>query len=134
VTLKLIVNADDYGITEATNRGIERAHRAGVVTSTTVMANQTAAAGAVALSSGCPDLGIGVHLTLTLGSPLAPIDTVRSLLDADGRLLRRESLIGRLRSSEVVPGHVASECAAQVRALRALGLEPDHWDVHQHLQ
>src|SRR3954447_1129909 len=127
MTLKLIVNADDYGITEATNRGIERAHLAGVVTSTTVMANQTAAADAAALRRGCPDLGVGIHLTLTLGRPLAPIDSVRSLLDAEGRLLRRESLLRRLRSSGVVPRHVASECAAQVRALRILGVEPDHW-------
>ncbi len=98
MTLTLIVNADDYGITAATNRGIERAHLAGVVTSTTVMANQTAVADAVELRRCCPELGVGIHLTLTLGCPLAPTGTVRSLVDADGRLLSRESLLGRLRS------------------------------------
>jgi predicted glycoside hydrolase/deacetylase ChbG (UPF0249 family) len=133
MTLTLIVNADDYGITAATNRGIERAHLAGVVTSTTVMANQTAVADAVELRRCCPELGVGIHLTLTLGRPLAPTDTVRSLVDADGRLLSRESLLGKLRSGGVVPGEISTECVAQVRALRAFAIEPDHWDVHQHL-
>jgi predicted glycoside hydrolase/deacetylase ChbG (UPF0249 family) len=133
MTLRLIVNADDYGITAATNRGIERAHLAGIVTSTTVMANQIAAADAVKLQRCCPELGVGIHLTLTLGSPLAPTNAVRSLLDADGRLLKREPLLRRLRSGGVVPSEIVTECVAQVRALRAVAIEPDHWDVHQHL-
>lgn len=133
MTLRLIVNADDYGITTATNRGIERAHMHGVVTSTTVMANQNLAAEAAALRARCPDLGIGIHLTLTLGSPLAPVDTVRSLLDADDRLLDRHSLLQRLARGGVVADHVVAECVAQVRALRSMGIEPDHWDAHQHL-
>lgn len=133
MTLALIVNADDYGITPATNRGIERAHLAGVVTSTTVMANQTAAAEAAELQRCCPELGVGIHLTLTLGSPLAPRSAVRSLLDADGRLLNREPLLRRLRAGGVVPREIVTECVAQVRALRAVAIEPDHWDVHQHL-
>jgi chitin disaccharide deacetylase len=133
MNLTLIVNADDYGMSRETNRGIERAHLAGIVTSTTVMANQAAVTDAVELRRCCPELGVGVHLTLTLGSPLSPTDTVRSLVDADGRLLRREALLSRLRSGDIVPSHVVTECVAQVRALRAVALEPDHWDVHQHL-
>jgi predicted glycoside hydrolase/deacetylase ChbG (UPF0249 family) len=131
--LELIVNADDYGLTEATNRGIEQAHLDGVVTSTTVMANQIAAPDAAALRRRCPQLGVGIHLTLTLGTPLAPVDTVRSLLDADGRLLARESLLTRLRGGGVVPSQIVTECVAQVQALRAFDLTLDHWDVHQHL-
>jgi len=133
MTLRLIVNADDYGITAATNRGIERAHLVGVVTSTTVMANQSATAEGSDLRARCPELGIGIHLTLTLGTPLAPAGTVRSLLDPEGRLLERRLLLAKLRDGEVVESEVASECVAQVRALRAMGIEPDHWDVHQHL-
>ena len=133
VTLRLIVNADDYGITAATNRGIERAHLDGVVTSTTVMANQLATAEAIDLRTRCPDLGVGIHLTLTLGAPLAPVDRVRSLLGPEGRLLERPHLPGQLRDGGVVASEVVSECVAQVRALRVIGVEPDHWDVHQHL-
>jgi predicted glycoside hydrolase/deacetylase ChbG (UPF0249 family) len=132
--LKLIVNADDYGITLATNRGIERGHLEGLVTSTTVMANQAAVADAAELHACCPALGVGIHVTLTLGPPTAPTDAVRSLLDAEGQLLGRVSLLQRLQRGEVNPSEVMAECAAQVRALRALGLDPDHWDVHQHLQ
>jgi predicted glycoside hydrolase/deacetylase ChbG (UPF0249 family) len=131
--IKLIVNADDYGFTKGANRGIERAHLDGVVTSTTVMANQIAAAESAELRKCCPDLGVGIHLTLTLGTPLAPVDAVRSLLDGDGQLLRRESLLTRLRRGRVDPSHIVTECVAQVRALRAFALDLDHWDVHQHL-
>jgi predicted glycoside hydrolase/deacetylase ChbG (UPF0249 family) len=131
--IRLIVNADDYGLTQATNRGIERAHLVGVVTSTTVMANQVAASEAAELRTRCPELGIGIHLTLTLGNPLAPVDAVRSLVDGDGRLLARESLLARLRGGGVIPSHVVVECAAQVQALRGFDLTLDHWDVHQHL-
>lgn len=131
--LILIVNADDYGMTPATNRGIERAHLEGVVTSTTVMANQAAVGDAGELSNRCPELGVGIHLTLTLGPPLAGPDTVKSLLDPDGQLLGRAALLRKLRTGGVVPSEIVAECVAQVAALRALDLQPDHWDVHQHL-
>jgi predicted glycoside hydrolase/deacetylase ChbG (UPF0249 family) len=133
MSLTLIINADDYGMTQSTNRGIERAHLAGIVTSTTVMANQPGAADAAGLRSRCPELGVGIHLTLTLGIPLAPAHAIRSLIDANGLLLERETLLGRLTHGDVVPGQIVTECVAQVRALRAVAVEPDHWDVHQHL-
>src|SRR4051812_31774706 len=84
VTLRLIVNADDYGITPATNRGIEHALRDGVGRSRPGMANQPAAAEGIELHTSSPDLGVGIPLPLPLGTPLAPADRVRSLLDAEG--------------------------------------------------
>lgn len=132
--LRLIVNADDYGLTSGVNRAIERAHRDGVVTSTSVMVNQPAAAEAAGLRARCPELGIGIHLTLTLGRPVEDPDRIPSLVAPDGSFLAREVLVVRARNRLVDQVDVARECAAQLEQLRRLGVEPDHWNAHQHVQ
>lgn len=129
----LIVNADDYGLTQPINRAIEAAHSAGVVTSTSVMVNQIASGEVTALAVRRPELGIGLHLTLTLGTPISEATHVRSLLDVDGRFLSRTALIGRLRGGQVAPTEIARECFAQLARLHELGIDPDHWNLHQHL-
>jgi len=58
---RLIVNADDFGLTEGVNRGIIEAHRAGLVTSTSLMVDAPAAEAAATLSRGYPDLSVGLH-------------------------------------------------------------------------
>src|SRR5262245_24357839 len=91
----LIVNADDYGLSPGLNAGVLAAHREGLVTSTSLMANQPWAAEAVAAA---PDtLGLGLHLNLTAGEPCARAAQVPSLVGADGRFLRLDRLaeIGR---------------------------------------
>jgi len=82
---QLIVNADDFGLTEEVSRGILDANRKGIVTSTTLMANGPAFDTAVALSR-VPQLGIGVHLNLTEGASVSPAWRIRSLVDRKGRL------------------------------------------------
>ena len=70
---RLIVNADDFGRSPGINRGILEAHLRGIVTSTTVMVNCPAAAlGLERALAEAPDLGIGLHITLTAGRPLSP--------------------------------------------------------------
>jgi chitin disaccharide deacetylase len=132
--LVLIVNADDYGLTSGTNQGIERAHAEGVVTSTSVMVNQIASEQAADLRRRHPELGIGIHLTLTLGEPVSDPGRVRSLVDPDGRLFERAELLARLRGGSLVAADVARECSAQLERLRLLAVKPDHWNVHQHVQ
>ncbi len=70
----LIVNADDLGWTEGVNRGIVEAHRKGLVTSTSLLANGQAFAAAAEISRSNPELGIGVHLNLSDGAPTAPVN------------------------------------------------------------
>jgi predicted glycoside hydrolase/deacetylase ChbG (UPF0249 family) len=73
MTLRLIVNADDYGRTPGVSRGIREAHRRGIVTSTTCMMNMPAVVDDIALAlEETPRLGLGVHLVLTSGRPLLP--------------------------------------------------------------
>jgi len=82
----LIVNADDFGLTENVNRGILDAYRDGILTSTTLLANGMAFESAVAASKRFRRLGIGVHLNLTEGLPVADASHIPTLVDRGGRL------------------------------------------------
>ncbi len=82
--LELIVNADDFGISEAVNRGIVDAHDRGIVTSTSIMATGPAFEHAVALARERPDLAVGVHLVLTEQRPLIGAAVAATLVGADG--------------------------------------------------
>ncbi len=129
----LIVNADDFGISEGVNLGIVEAHRRGILTSATVMANAPAFEHALHLGSEHPTLAIGVHLNLTAGSPLLPPSHVPDLVDRKGRFPRAHRLLRRLSLGRVDLRQVESELGAQVERVLHSGLHPDHLDSHHHL-
>ncbi|MFA0025879.1 ChbG/HpnK family deacetylase, partial [Vibrio sp. 10N.261.49.A5] len=68
--MKVIFNADDFGLTSGVNIGIIKAHQQGVVNSTTMMVGMDAEKHAVELAKQNPDLKIGVHLRFTAGPPI----------------------------------------------------------------
>jgi predicted glycoside hydrolase/deacetylase ChbG (UPF0249 family) len=117
---RLVVNADDFGFTPDVNAGIVEAHRHGVLTATTLMANGDAFDDAVRLARETPSLDIGCHLVLIQGRSLltgrAFPKTISQLLSA---LARRE-----LR--------IYDELAAQVRHIQEAGIRPSHLDTHKH--
>jgi predicted glycoside hydrolase/deacetylase ChbG (UPF0249 family) len=127
----LIVNADDYGLTQGVNRAIEEAHAAGVVTSTTVLASGRAAAAAGELPSRWPELDVGLHVNLTLGVPVSDPATVPTLVDGEGRLLSEKVLLRRALRRQVDSSDVYREVLAQAEALRASGVALTHWDGHR---
>lgn len=130
----LVVNADDFGQRASQNAGIATAHERGIVTSVSLMACGLALANALFRLRGMPRLGCGIHLTWTGERPLCPPGEIPTLVGADGRMpsnhgpFIRRFLCGniRLRDAE-------REAAAQVEALLAAGLAPDHVNGHQHL-
>jgi len=124
----LIVNADDFGHTPGVTQGILKAHREGIVTSTTAMMNLPYAREALRRAAEHPRLGVGVHLNSTYHRPLLPAAQVCTLLDDKGVFLRPE--VQMLRASEIDSGHLRAEWRAQVEAFRASGREPDHLDCH----
>src|SRR3954462_986306 len=93
---QLVVNADDFGISRGVNRGIVEAHRNGLGTSASVMPNLPSAEDALTRATICPDLGLGLHLTLTAGPPLCPPNDVPTLVDADGQFHLLGTLLARL--------------------------------------
>lgn len=135
---RLIINADDFGLTPGVNRGIVETNQDGIVTSTTLMANSAAFDGAVELSRVTANkLSVGCHVVLIDGEPLSPVDKVQSLvLNGNGRNVRfrqsltsfaAEAIRGRLDSSEI-----ATEAAAQFEKIRRAGLKLSHFDAHKH--
>src|SRR3954447_20119572 len=82
--IRLVVNADDFGLSPAISRGILAAHRDGIVTSTSLLGNAADLEDARALLGGAPELGVGVHLTLVGGRPVSDPAAIPSLLAADG--------------------------------------------------
>jgi len=128
---RLIVNADDLGRSRGVNRGVLRAHKEGIVTSTTIMANAEAAADAASLVRDQRRLGVGVHLVLTHGRPLSPPQAVPSLVREDGTFPPRPHLVrGKLRGEEVL-----AEFRRQIDlAVKLIGRAPTHLDTHHFVQ
>jgi predicted glycoside hydrolase/deacetylase ChbG (UPF0249 family) len=129
---RLFINSDDYGRTPEISRGIREAHLRGVVTSTTCMMNipTTAEDVAVALKE-TPALGMGVHLVLTMGSPISAPDTVHSITDEEGHFFKYAALVEQL--PRIDPQEVKTEWHAQIEAfVKASGRNPTHLDSHHH--
>ena len=130
----LIVNADDLGWTEGVNRGIRDASRGGIVTSTSLLANGTAFAEAVKTAKSAPGLGVGVHLNLSDGAPVAEPRSVVSLLDGGGKFSSGpESLLLKRARRGLVLAEVEREWDAQIRKVREAGIRPTHVDGHKHV-
>lgn len=132
-TRRLVVNADDFGMSRGVNRGIVEAHRSGLVTSASLMANLPSAEDALTRAAICPDLGLGLHLTLTAGRPLSLPDTVPTLVGPDGQFLLLGTLLARLSVGRVHADDVRRELAAQVEWALRRGIRPDHLDSHHHV-
>ncbi|OYT71448.1 MAG: hypothetical protein CFK52_08110 [Chloracidobacterium sp. CP2_5A] len=130
---KLIVNADDFGMCVGVNTGIIRACQTGIVTSATIMANGLAFDDAVARARDCPKLGVGIHLVLLGGAPVAPPRAVRSLLGPDGAMPNDFGVfLRRLLRRELRPAEIETELRAQIEKALAAGLRPTHLDSHKH--
>jgi chitin disaccharide deacetylase len=133
VTKRLIVNADDYGLTAGVSRGILEAHLNGIITSTTVMIASPGVEEALhkaALSA--PKLGLGLHLTFSgTGRPLLPPSEVPSLVREDGRLL--PASLWATRVEQLDADDIRRELVAQCeRFIEIVGRPPDHLDAHHH--
>ncbi len=129
----LIVNSDDFGISPGVNRGVLEAHRGGIVTSASLMSNQPWAPQAVALWRDAPDLGLGLHLTLTSGAPCSPPSRVPSLVGADGRFHGLASWLARAQAGALRADELRREITTQVELALALGATLGHLDSHHHV-
>jgi hopanoid biosynthesis associated protein HpnK len=130
---KLILNADDFGLTFGVNEGIIRAHGDGILTSTTLMANADAFDDAVQRARANPKLGVGVHLVLVGGPAVAPHDQVASLVDSHGELPRSlAAFVSKITAGLIRQEHIENELRAQIAKVRAAGIRPTHVDSHKH--
>lgn len=132
---RLIINADDLGLTPGVNRAILESNQRGVVTSATLMANSAAFTDAVACVQSLrgSKLSVGCHLVLVDGEPVTPAEKVPSLTKHSSEFRRG---IGELalaaRTRKLDPAEIETEAVAQFRKIGSSGLQPSHFDTHKH--
>jgi len=131
---RLILNADDFGLTPGINRAIGELNSAGVLTSATLMANGPAFDDAVSVARAHPTLGVGCHIVLTDGIPLAPLEHIPGLLGPDGKSLRPSLIdfIQALLRGKISPAEIELEALFQIHKLQAAGIKITHLDTHKH--
>lgn len=137
---RLIVNADDFGLTLGVNRAIAEAHTRGIVTSSTLMATGPAFDDAIRLAKQLPQLSVGCHLVLIDGNPVLGADRLRTMTAQnsapnsgpahfrDGlKAFAVRALAGRMNSTEI-----EDEAVAQIRTIQSAGVAVSHLDSHKH--
>jgi predicted glycoside hydrolase/deacetylase ChbG (UPF0249 family) len=134
---RLIVNADDFGLTAGVNRAILETHNGGVVSSTTLMANGPAFEDAVTAARSAPHLSVGCHVVLVDGTPVAPVgalDTLVAIRSAEPE--KFYSSLSAFAARAMFGGfdrdQLVSEVTAQIRKIQATGLRVTHLDTHKH--
>jgi hopanoid biosynthesis associated protein HpnK len=133
---RLIVNADDFGLTSGVNRAIVEAHSRGIVTSATLMATGAAFTEAAQLARTVPGISVGCHVVLIDGRPvlgplqlstLTPRGTAAPIFRNGLKAFAARAVAGRLN-----PEEVEAEAAAQIRKIQAAGISVSHVDTHKH--
>jgi hopanoid biosynthesis associated protein HpnK len=128
---RLIVNADDFGLTSGVNRGIVEGNRRGIVTSATLMANAQASAAAIDIAKSKPNLKTGCHVVLIDGVPLAA--NLPSLTNGTARFrgsLKQFAMAAVLK--QIAAKEIEREVEAQVRKIQSSGIALTHVDSHKH--
>jgi len=134
VLRRLVVNADDLGLTAGVNDGIFDAHEHGILTSASLLANAPATADAVRRARSHPSLGLGVHLALVDGAPVLPPGRVPTLVEDDERFRRSwKPFIVACLERRVSLVEVERELTAQIERLLGAGVDLTHLDAHKHV-
>jgi predicted glycoside hydrolase/deacetylase ChbG (UPF0249 family) len=131
---RLIINADDFGLTPGVNRSILELHHAGVLTSATLMATGTAFDDAAAIARATPSLGVGCHIVLTDGVPASDPTSIPSLLAPGGNCFRASLIdfVGALLRGRIRQEEIEREAIAQIQRLQQAGIRITHVDTHKH--
>lgn len=131
---KLIINADDFGLSKGVNHGILSGFRNGIVTSATLLANMNYFDHAVQIAKENPDMPIGVHLNLSWGKPVTSSASVPSLVNSNGYFLKSSAIFAkRYFGGQVSIPEVCLEFRNQVSRISDAGINPTHLDTHKHL-
>ena len=132
---RLIVNADDLGLTTGVNRGIFESHQNGIVTSTTLMACSKRFAEAASLTKNLPRLSVGCHVVLVDGEPTANSAEISSLVSTSSPPQFRVSLMNfaaLAASGRLDEVQIEAEITAQIQKLQSAGVAVSHLDSHKH--
>jgi len=132
--LKLIINADDFGLNEKVNEAILKSFTNGILQSTSLMANGKSVEQAVGIIRSYPNLDIGIHLTLVGAQPILEIEKLPSLVDEDGNFPKHAIDFTKKYFAEKLSfEEIKNELIAQIEKILDYGIKVSHIDSHQHL-
>jgi chitin disaccharide deacetylase len=127
-------SADDFGLTESVNEGIERAHRDGILQAASLMVAAPAAADAVRRARANPGLRVGLHLVVIEGPAMLPPRDIPGLVGATGQFPSGQMMLGiRYFFRPRIRRQLEAEIHAQFAAFAATGLTLDHANAHKHM-
>lgn len=131
---RVIVNADDFGLTRGVNRAVAELQNSGILTSATLMARGPEVEEAVKMALKTPSMGVGCHLVLVDGHPVLPPGKIPTLVDRKTGLFHASlgAFLRRLLLGKIRPAEIESEAAAQIALLQNRRLRLTHIDTHKH--
>jgi hopanoid biosynthesis associated protein HpnK len=133
-TRRLVVNADDFGRSRPINEAVIRAHREGILTTTSLMVNEPPCTEAVELTKQNPNLGVGLHLTLLMGHSALQRSEIPGLINESGEFLNDPVKVGfKYFFQRGLREQLRKEIHAQFERFHATGLRLDHINGHLHL-
>jgi len=130
---RLIVNADDFGMSRGITDAVLLSHRYGFLTSASLMVNMPASEYAVAHAQHARHLSVGIHLNICRGKPILPPAEVPTLVDTSGNFFSPPEMIRRLWRWQASPHQLEAEFRAQICWLKQRGCHPTHADSHHHM-
>ena len=131
---RLIVNADDFGLSPSVNEAVIRAHRDGILTSASLMVNEVGFDEAVKLAKENPKLGVGLHLTLLQGHAALPPEKIPGLVNSRREFFNSPVGVGmKYFFNRNLREQLRAEIHAQFEKFHAAGLPLDHVNGHLHL-
>jgi hopanoid biosynthesis associated protein HpnK len=127
-------SADDFGLTESVNEGVERAHRDGILQAASLMVGAPAAAEAVRIARANPSLRVGLHLVVIEGPAVLSPEVIPDLVDAAGQFPSNQLTLGlKYFFHPGIRRQLRAEIRAQYAAFAATGLTLDHANAHKHM-
>lgn len=127
---RLIVNADDFGLTSGVNRAILELHQGGVLTSATLMARASATQEAIEIAHATPTLGVGCHVLLVDGEAVSP--NARGLIIGGRFHPTLGAFLKSLFAGQIRAEMIETEARAQIQSLQTRGVCLTHIDTHKH--
>lgn len=127
---KMIITADDYGMSEGVNEAIDAGINAGLITSTNVMTNMPFYTEAIKLKDK-KNVSVGLHWVLACGKPVLPADEIPTLVSPSGEFYSYPEFRKRLRKKQISFVDIKKELIAQYNLYYELMGQPDYWNTHQ---
>lgn len=132
--MDLIIRADDFGFSSAVNAGAKDALKSGLVKSIGLLINMPGALEAVRLIRDFPDVALGLHANLVVGSPISNPLEIPTLFQSDGRFITSKTYRQKLKNQEKIytnQANIKKELEAQIhRFFELTGKLPDYIDTH----